>query len=290
MNLKMSDDVQPRLRALRVDMERSQSAIRTRLEEQIRIVSAGAAAQKQAEYDIEFYLRGDPNHVTIHDLRVEFDGRVAQIDHVIINRALTISLCESKSFSGGVAVNDHGEWSRHYNGEWRGISSPIEQNKRHVSVLEDVIKSGAVLLPKRLGFDLKPRLRGLVLLSATADFKRPEGAAASGVEGLDSVVKADQLVSKIDREVEQWSPLTLMTNVLRVVGSRTVEGVGRQLVALHKPRTSNSTELCAACGSSISAKVANYCCDHAAMFGGAVYCMACQDVVAHGEVRSRTAN
>jgi hypothetical protein len=154
----------------------------------------------------------------------------------------------------------------------------------------DVIKSGAVLLPKRLGFELKPRVRGLVLLSATADFKRPQGPAASQVAGLDSVVKADQLVSKIDREVEQWSPLTLMTNVLRVVSSRTLEGVGRQLVALNKPRTSDSNEFCAACGSGMSAKVANYCRDHAAMFGGAVYCMSCQDAVAHGEVRSRTAD
>ena len=47
--------------------------------------------------------------MTIHDLRLEVDGRVAQINHLIIDRVLTIWVCESTHFSEGVAVDDFGE-------------------------------------------------------------------------------------------------------------------------------------------------------------------------------------
>ena len=48
--------------------------------------------------------------MVIHDLRLEVDGRVAQIDHLIIDRFLTVWVCESKHFAEGVGVDEHREW------------------------------------------------------------------------------------------------------------------------------------------------------------------------------------
>jgi hypothetical protein len=42
------------------------------------------------------------NRMTIHDLRIEVDGRVAQIDHLVISRLLDVWVLESMHFSEGV--------------------------------------------------------------------------------------------------------------------------------------------------------------------------------------------
>ena len=66
----------------------------------------------------------------IHDFRIECDGRTAQIDHLIINRFLDIWVCESKHFSEGITINEHGECSAFYDSKPYGVPSPIEQNKK----------------------------------------------------------------------------------------------------------------------------------------------------------------
>lgn len=47
----------------------------------------------------------------MHDLRFAFDGEVAQIDHLIINRAFGIYLIETKNYAGNLVINDHGEFT-----------------------------------------------------------------------------------------------------------------------------------------------------------------------------------
>lgn len=62
---------------------------------------------------------------TIHDLRIELEGLVAQFDHLLINRVGEIWVCESKALAEGVSVNEHGEWSRWWNGRETGMPSPV---------------------------------------------------------------------------------------------------------------------------------------------------------------------
>ena len=140
----------------------------------------------------ENYRRGvssDANVMTLHDLRLDLDGRVAQIDHLLINRLFEVWVCESKSFTGRVSVNQHGEWSVYYGGQPRGIDSPIEQNRRHVAVLNDLFARGHVTLPKRLGLTLTPEVRSLVLLSKKTSLERPLGFTR--VDGMETVIKVD---------------------------------------------------------------------------------------------------
>ena len=86
-----------------------ESPTRRRIETEIRQIRAGAKGEHDAAYEIEFYFGASPNFATIHDLRIEVDGKVAQIDHLIINRMAEIYVCESKHFAEGVSVNEHGE-------------------------------------------------------------------------------------------------------------------------------------------------------------------------------------
>lgn len=172
--------------------------------------------------------------MTIHDLRLEVDGRVAQIDHLILTRLLDIWVLESKHFSEGVAVDEFGEWTGFFGRRPYGIGSPIEQNRKHVAVLQDAFAKGLVDLPRRLGFTLKPVVRSIVLVSKDARITRPKTKAARArVAGLDSVIKVDQLLSYLDKDRNAKG----IADVRRLLTKGELDRLARDLAALHRPAT-----------------------------------------------------
>jgi hypothetical protein len=183
-------------------------------------------------------------------------------------------------------------------------------------VLADVFAKGLVPLPTRLGITIKPQINSLVLVSDRARISRPKGRTAERVEGLETVIKVDQLWPTIERAYNERNIAALG----KVVGRETVETVARNLAALHVPTnvdwaarfglspqprpapaigtTPRSTShgpaaaqgpahdrvawqrpACATCGRRVSDAVITYCQTNAARFGGAVYCMDCQQQV-----------
>jgi hypothetical protein len=302
MLIKPADDKQPDIDALNRLLARPglDAATRRRTETELRRVQAGWRGEREAAYEIEFHYGANPNRMTIHDLRLEVDGRVAQIDHLLIDRLLGIWVCESKHFSEGVAVDDYGEWTGFYNRRPYGIGSPIEQNRKHIAVLNDVFVKRLVELPKRLGIAIKPDLRSLILVSKEARISRPKTKAGRArVEGLDSVIKIDQLKTVLDRDLDSKGVATLR----RLVGKGEIEALARQLVTLHRPTSTDwvarlgpvseaaeapksaeqpsSTErpgqaACQGCGKRISQAVIDFCESRSEIFGGKILCMDCQ--------------
>ena len=118
MRLKTADDRQPDIDALEALLTRPDidASTRTQIDREIKTIRAGARGEREAAYEIDFHYAPNPNRAVIHDLRLEVDGRVAQIDHLIIDRCMTIWVCESKHFAEGVGVNEHGEWVRFFGG------------------------------------------------------------------------------------------------------------------------------------------------------------------------------
>jgi hypothetical protein len=203
-------------------------ATRKRIEQEIAQIRSGEKAERDAAYDIELYFGRSVNWATIHDLRIEVDGLAAQIDHLIINRLAEVWVCESKAFAEGVSVNEQGEWSRWWNGRQTGIASPLEQNHRHIHLLERVFHDGLVRAPKRLGLmPMKPRLRSLVLVSNNARIGRPKRS----VKGMDEVIKAEQLKTRLFDEFDKTPEWRLAT----VIGKEGLDAFARELAALHRP-------------------------------------------------------
>ena len=159
MQIKSADDKQPQIEALETLLLRPDvdGTTRRRIEQEIRMIRAGVTGERDAAYEIEFHLGSHKNQMTIHDLRIECDGRVAQIDHLIINRLLDIWVCESKHFAEGVAINEHGEWVAFYGHRPQGIPSPVEQNRRQIEVLHDVFSKGLGPLLAALGRHVGPQ-------------------------------------------------------------------------------------------------------------------------------------
>jgi hypothetical protein len=230
MLIKPADDRTPDLQALQALAARPdvQSDVRSRIEQGIRNIQSGIRGEQEAAYEIEFHYGQSRNWVSIHDLRLECAGRVAQIDHLLINRVLEVYVCESKRFAEGVAINEQGEFTAFHNKRAYGVPSPLEQNRRHIAVLESVFKSGQVPPPKRLGLTIKPSMISLVLVSKSARITRPKAR----IDGIDSILKNDQLKARISKDIDaDNNPL----GFAKLVGSDTLEAFARALASEHRP-------------------------------------------------------
>jgi hypothetical protein len=298
--IKSADDKQPDIEALEALLARPSihATTKSKVEREIKTLRAGVKGERDAAYEIDFDFAKATNRVVIHDLRLEVDGRVAQIDHLIIDRFLTVWVCESKHFAEGVGVDEHGEWVAFYAARPQGIPSPIEQNRKHVAVLKDVFDQKLVEPKKRLGVTIKPDIKSVILVSNNARITRPKTkAGAAAVDGLDSVMKVEKLRSAIAKDTEA-RPLSI---IARTVSSNTIERLGRDLVALHRPiafdwaaRFGLVDQLaapaveatreparrlpgaCESCGTAISYGVARYSAEHSHLFRGRILCMTCQ--------------
>jgi hypothetical protein len=230
MLIKAADDKGLELEALRALSQRPDATpdVRKRIEQEIKNIQAGVRGESEAAYEIEFHYGQSKNWMSIHDLRLECEGRVAQIDHLLINRFLEFYVCESKRFAEGVAINEQGEFTAFFNGRAYGVPSPLEQNRRHIAVLESLFKAGRVPLPKRLGLTINPSMIGLVLVSKTARISRPKRK----VDGIDAVLKNDQLKARIDKDIEADNNLL---GFAKVIGSDTLEALARAVASEHCP-------------------------------------------------------
>ena len=261
------------------------------IEQELRTMRSGIKGETEAAYDLDFHYGASANWALIHDLRIEHAGQVAQIDHLAINRLLEVWVCESKRFSEGVSINEHGEFTAFHAGKPRGMPSPIEQNRKHCMVLGNLFSSGKVALPKRLGLTIRPNIQSVVLVSKNARIGRPKKAIA----GLEQIIKVDQFCAHMGKQTENTSPLALA----KVVASETLTDLAYSLAALHVPIQFNWAgkfglgdrvgaapapvapsvpTACQAqdCGKKVSAAVVKFCHDQHRRFGGKVYCMDCQ--------------
>ena len=236
----------------------------------------------------------------IHDLRIEHQGSVAQIDHLLINRLFEIYVIESKNFSYEVAINDTGEFTLKSGSHSFGIPSPIEQNKRHIFLLEKFITASA-LAPSRLGIPIVPRYRSLILMSPKSVISRPDRKTFD----TDMVIKADTLRAKIDHNVDKINPLQGLAIMGNMSTLKTVTEFAEALRSYHSSTSvdyrkkfgieaatdpiqtvidrSNGAEgqverkyYCFKCRTAIPGNVARFCWNNKERFGGKAFCYECQ--------------
>ena len=196
----------------------------------LRIRRAGIKGERDSAYLIDFHFAEAPNWAVIHDLRIEHGNRVAQIDHLLINRWLDFYVLESKHFHAGIKITEDGEflqWNA-YRKSFEGMASPLEQNERHIEVLKDAVSR--IELPVRLGVRIPPSFNSLVLVASKARIDRPRKFDTG------RVIKADQFKKRIWKDIDEESPLLgLFRTAAKIVSKETLEGVARQMVALHRP-------------------------------------------------------
>src|SRR5687768_9812136 len=108
MLIKAADDQSELIRALEQEMNTAQGGQAKKARNEFYIRSAGVRAEKESAYLIDFDYGKSPNWAVIHDLRLEHDGRTAQIDHVLINRWMDVYVLETKHFGSGMKITEAG--------------------------------------------------------------------------------------------------------------------------------------------------------------------------------------
>jgi len=231
MLLKHPDDKQSLLAELERLAKVAPLTRKRHIAEETRILRAGIKGEQESAYLLDFHFKASRNTAIIHDLRLELNGRVAQIDHLLLHRTLNIFVLETKHFNAGVKITEEGEFLRWNSStkSYEGMPSPLAQNERHIAVLKDAFEQ--IDMPTRLGVRLTPLFLSYVLVSQGARIERPKRFDTS------HVLKADML--SVEDELNKRGIIQGIGHISRFVASPTLRAIGRQLVALHTPRTIN---------------------------------------------------
>lgn len=218
-------DIQELNRLLTLNLTAKQRFL---IEREMKCLVSGERNEQNSAYYLDFKYKDSQNWAVIHDLRIEHRGRVAQIDHLLINRYLDIFVLESKNYYYGVKISEEGEFLVWDGKTYQAIESPMEQNKRHILALQQSIDDRS-LAPTRLGFAIPTKCRNYVLVAPTSKLIKPSAAPFD----LSTVVKADAFVSIVEKEMEKKSVL----EVAKIIGTDTLREFGEKLVRLHRPGT-----------------------------------------------------
>jgi len=233
MLIKAADNKQASLDTLQNLLERPDLTPQQKkaITHELYMMRAGIKGEKEAAYDIDFHFKDSKNYMLLHDIRLEVNGRVAQIDHILLDRTLVAYVLETKHFNAGIKINEQGEFLRwnNYQKTFEGMPSPIAQNERHSMVLNDFFKQSN--MPKRLGMKLIPKAECFVLVSNNARIDRPKKFDTS------RVIKSDALRKAIASAVNPMNPKDTLLAAGRIVSSETLESIGRLLKDSHKPKT-----------------------------------------------------
>ncbi|MCL6442724.1 MAG: NERD domain-containing protein [Alicyclobacillus sp.] len=202
---------------------------RPKIKQELQLIRAGIQGERESAYLIDFYLKASNKTGVIHDLRLVVNGRIAQIDHVLLHRTLNIFVLETKHFHAGLKITEEGEFLRwnNYRKTYEGMASPLAQNQRHIDVLKEAM--AGIDMPKRLGVRLAPVFHSFVLVSPEARIDRPKHFDTS------QVIKADLLLDAIERKLGSSGVLDTLGSVSRLVSMDTIQEIGQQLIKLHQP-------------------------------------------------------
>lgn len=230
MLLKSADDKSKRLTLLD-DLQCSQMLDSFQkkwlYDEFMRLEKGIQGEAESADYINQHFKEDSKNYVILHDLRFVVEGEVTQIDHLIITRASSIYLLETKNYPCNFVINAHGEFTAEYESGRLNIPSPLEQSQRHERVLckffERLNISGRT---QKL-----PDFYHVVMLHPQATIERP----ASKVFDTSNVIKAGELAVWHKNFSDQSGLRARFKNTLNMRSSKTIKEWGEKLMQHHRP-------------------------------------------------------
>lgn len=133
------------LESLKELLETIKSEKKQIIESDFRNLKQGIEGEKRVAYELK---NSFVPMIILHDIRIEFEDKVAQLDYVIITEYF-ICVLETKLLNGDIQINNLGEFNRKINyGKFtkrEGIYSPIAQNERHIRILTELLKKNKLI-------------------------------------------------------------------------------------------------------------------------------------------------
>jgi len=101
---------------------------------------AGEEAEKQLAHYLKRAFKKRDDCFVINDLRVTYDGEVAQIDHLIVS-PYGLVIIESKSCHSTIIVDEFNRWARTFNDKAEGMKSPVLQAIEQGKVVRELLRA-----------------------------------------------------------------------------------------------------------------------------------------------------
>lgn len=207
---------------LRTKLELSQNEKQKFLiRQELTKLESGLKGEKDTAYFIDFNLKDSENYMVLHDLRFEIDGLIAQIDHLLINKAVGIILIETKNTKSEVTINDDGTMLYNYGKKSYNQSNPLAQSQRHALVLDEVLKK----------YNMEINIMSYVVF-------------LPGVKITNKILpkkfcRADTFTEYILNEFKH-SPLKILSTMAKMItnkipSTKNLENIGNILLSEHKP-------------------------------------------------------
>ena len=195
------------------------------IQSDLKKVENGYIAEKENSYHLDFHLGESKNHILLHNIRLEHNDRIAQIDHILINR-MGITLLESKSFKGILDIKEDGALSIDYGKYTKTLPNPIEQNNRHAIVLESLINDL---------FDLPLNVKTLGGLKFYTKVLINPKTSIKNKKLPDGFERADRYATSRLEEIDKMNPLTILKIAATMLSIDTAKELANFLIENNKP-------------------------------------------------------
>ena len=226
MILKNIDDKSKEIKVLESLLSNSNSEAQKRLiNADLKKVKLGYKSEKENAYYLDFEFEKSKNVIVLHDIRIEHNGRTAQFDHILISR-LGIELLESKSTTGEMSINHDGSLSIKNSKFVKTYPNPLEQSKRHVLVLKELIEDNS-LFSKRVNI-----LGGI---SITSKVLINPNTTLTNTKLPDGFERADSFVSNRNKEIDNIGFFDALSSISKMFTIYKAEKIANLLVKVHTP-------------------------------------------------------
>ena len=225
MIFKYMDEKTNEIQTLESLYEKSRSTAQKNLiSTQLKKILSGIEAEKENAYYLNFEFNKSKNVILLHDLRLEHNGKTAQIDHLLISR-FGIELLETKSSQGIMTINDDGSMTL-VNGKYTNTyPNPLEQSKRHASVLKDFI-SDSELLSKRIGIFGGIDITSKVLIHPKTNITNKELP--------NNFERGDSFISNRNKKIDSTGIFKSISMLAKAYDIDTAKEIAQLLVESHK--------------------------------------------------------
>lgn len=193
------------------------------IESDLKNLKNGYQKEKENAYLIDFEFKNSKNVHIIHDLRLEHNGRVAQIDHLLLNR-FGIEVLESKSFSGIVTIKSDNSLEVKYKEKIIAQPNPLEQAKRHELVMKELLKDNNLLT----------NMIGLNLMISSKVLFNPNTVVSNDPMPND-FVKADNFFKNRIDSVDNMGIVQIYKSAFGLQKIDNILNIANFLISQHKP-------------------------------------------------------
>ena len=185
----------------------------------------GYKAEKDNAYYLDFAFKDNSHSIILHDIRLEYNGKTAQIDHIFIGRT-GVTVLESKSFTGVLTIKEDGSLAVKYGNTTNTYPNPIEQNNRHTQVLKELINEKFDLQGNTKflgGIDIKSKV--IINPKTTVSNKK----LPTGYE------RADSFATRRVKEIDKMSIFEVLKTASKMMTIEKYIELAELIIQNHKP-------------------------------------------------------